>query len=89
MAITNKEINLSQLNQELGGKGLIADFNDLESKLILPAEGSGITEKQLEAAIAKHNAISEEAEAEAKATAKAELLAKLGITAEEAALLLG
>jgi len=28
-------------------------------------------------------------EAEAKATAKAELLAKLGITAEEAALLLG
>jgi hypothetical protein len=28
MAITSKEINLYQLDQELGGKGLIADLND-------------------------------------------------------------
>jgi len=38
---------------------------------------------------AEAEAIAAQAEAEAKATAKAELLAKLGITAEEAALLLG
>jgi len=54
MAITNKEINLSQLDQELGGKGLIADLNDLKKKLILPAENSDVTEAQLETAISAH-----------------------------------
>jgi hypothetical protein len=54
MAITNKEINLSQLDQELGGKGLIADLNDDKKKLILPSENSDVTEAQLEAAIAGH-----------------------------------
>ena len=54
MAITNKEINLAQLDAELGGKGLIADFNDPSKKLILPAENSDVTEAQLEAAIAAH-----------------------------------
>ena len=44
-----------------------------------------ITEREETAAEAKARKASE---AEAKATAKAELLAKLGITAEEAALLL-
>jgi DNA-binding protein H-NS len=53
-----------------------------------------ITEREETAAEAKARkaseaeAIAAQAEAEAKATAKAELLAKLGITAEEAALLL-
>jgi hypothetical protein len=60
MAITNKEINLSQLDQELGGKGLIADLNDLSKKLILPSENSDVTEAQLEAAIAAHVAQSTE-----------------------------
>jgi hypothetical protein len=54
MAITNKEINLYQLDQELGGKGLIADLNDASKKLILPSENSNVTEAQLEAAIAAH-----------------------------------
>jgi len=54
MAITNKEINLSQLDAELGGKGLIADLNDASKKLILPSENSDVTEAQLEAAIAAH-----------------------------------
>jgi len=57
MAITNKEINLAQLDAELGNKGLIADLNDLSKKLILPAENSNVTEAQLEAAIAAHIAV--------------------------------
>ena len=56
MAITSKKINLSQLDQELGGHGLIADFNDDKKKLILPAEGSEITEEELKNAIELHNA---------------------------------
>jgi len=62
MAITSKKINLAQLDQELGGKGLIADFNDPENKLIKPADGSDVTEAQLEAAIAAHIAGPTEAE---------------------------
>lgn len=54
MAITSKEINLWQLDQELGGQGLIADFNDPENKLIEPADNSTITEEELEAAIKAH-----------------------------------
>jgi len=62
MAITSKEINLYQLDQELGGQGLCADFNDPENKLIKPADGSDVTEAQLEAAIAAHIAGPTEAE---------------------------
>ena len=54
MAITNKKINLWQLDQELGGKGLIADFNDDKKKIILPAESSDVTEEQLQVAIEAH-----------------------------------
>ena len=54
MAITSKEINLLQLDQELGSQGLCANFNDLKKKVIMPAENSTITEAQLEAAIAAH-----------------------------------
>ncbi len=85
MATTNKEINLSQLSEELGGSGLIADFNNPQEKVILPADGVKLTEAQLNAAIASHTAIDEVA---AKAQAKADLLARLGITADEARLLL-
>ena len=85
MAITSKEINLSQLDQELGSKGLVANFNDPNNKIIKPADNSTVTETQLEAAIAAHIAIDEEA---IKATAKAALLAQLGITEEQAKLLL-
>lgn len=54
MAITSKKINLSQLDLELGGQGLIADFNDEKKKLIEPADNSTITEKELEDAIKDH-----------------------------------
>ena len=54
MATTSKKINLAQLDKELGSQGLIADFNDPNNKIIKPADGSGITEAELEAAIEAH-----------------------------------
>jgi hypothetical protein len=54
MAITSKEINLKQLDQELGGKGLCADFNDPKKKVINPTENSTVTEDELKAAITAH-----------------------------------
>jgi hypothetical protein len=85
MAITSKEINLAQLDRELGGKGLIADLNDSKKKLILPTENSDLTEEELQAGIAAHVAINEAAKQTAD---KAALLAQLGITEEQAKLLL-
>lgn len=57
MAITSKEINLVQLDQELGSKGLVANFEEPKAKIIKPADGSDVTEEQLEAAITAHKAI--------------------------------
>lgn len=54
MATTSKEINLDQLDKELGSQGLCADFNDPKKKVIIPAEGSTVTEDELKAAIAAH-----------------------------------
>lgn len=54
MAITSKEINLSQLDKELGNQGLCGNFNDSKKKIIVPAENSTITEDQLKAAIDTH-----------------------------------
>ena len=57
MAITSKEINLSQLDKELGGQGLVADFNDLQKKLIKAADNSTVTEAELKAGIEAHIAL--------------------------------
>jgi len=54
MAITSKEINLHQLDQELGGQGLCADFNDPQKKIITVADNSTVTQQELEAAIVNH-----------------------------------
>ena len=54
-----------------------------------PLTADEIAANEAAAAQAAADALAAEAEAEAKAAAKADLLAKLGITAEEAALLLG
>ena len=54
MAITSKKINLYQLDTELGNKGLVADFNDANNKIIKPADDSTVTEVELEAAIEAH-----------------------------------
>ena len=84
MAITSKEINLDQLDKELGNQGLIANFkDDPDNKIIKPADNSTITEAQLEAAIAAHIAIDEVAvKAQAKATAEGKLAA-LGLTTDD------
>jgi hypothetical protein len=64
------------------------------SKLIVDCTSGEIVERELSKAEKDQQKIDEsaqatqQAEAEAKATAKAALLSKLGITAEEAALLL-
>ena len=57
--ITNKEINLSQLDKELGSQGLCADFNDSDNKIITTADQSNITQQQLEDGIAVHIALPE------------------------------
>jgi hypothetical protein len=51
---TSKEINLDQLNKELGNQGLIADFNDSKKKVIGTVETSTITQEELENAIKAH-----------------------------------
>ena len=83
MAITSKQINLNQLSIELGNKGLIGDFTDPKKKLILPAEGVKLTDKELDDAIEAHIAIDEaKAQAQAKAIAEGKLAA-LGLTTDD------
>jgi hypothetical protein len=83
MAITSKEINLTQLGEELGNKGLIVNFTDPKKKIILPADGVDLTEDELKDAIAKHVAIDEvAARAQAKAAAESKLSA-LGLTTDD------
>ena len=76
---TTKQINLAQLDQELGGHGLCG--SDTE---ILAVEGSPVTKKKLAAAIKAHVYIDPNAE---RIAARAALLERLGITEDEAALL--
>jgi|GEM_PF-6158180 len=83
---TNKKINLTQLDKELGGFGLCLNEENSDSKIVGIADGSSVTKEQLAEAIENHIAIDTEAEL---ATARAALLDRLGITAEEAKLLLG
>ena len=75
MTITSKEINLEQLDQELGSQGLCGNFNDPNNKIIKLADNSIVTEAQLEAAIAAH--IAEPTEQELKMLNRQEGIAKL------------
>ena len=86
MPITSKEINLSQLDKELGSKGLIADFTDSKKKLILPSENSDLTQDELKAGIAAHVAVDAKIKAQSD---KAEILARLGLTEAELQTILG
>jgi hypothetical protein len=86
MIKVNKPINLKQLDIELNDLGLIATVN--ENKEIIEvglAENNTATEVELKAAVDAHIAIDEVA---AKATQKAALLERLGISEDEARLLL-
>ena len=55
--ITSKEINLSQLDDELGNQGLSADFNDASKKIITTADLSSVTQDELESAVDSHIAL--------------------------------
>jgi hypothetical protein len=54
---TAKEINLIQLDNELGNFGLSMNSEDLKAKVIATSDGSPITEAQLEDAIKIHDAV--------------------------------
>jgi len=75
MVTTSKDINLAQLDAELGGQGLCADFNDPNNKVIKPADHSTVTEAQLKAAIAAH--VAEPTEEEIRVVNREEGIAKL------------
>jgi len=84
MAITSKKINLEQLDQELGGLGLVANFEDEKNKVIKPADNSTVTEKELEAAIAVHDAQPSEIEViELNREEGKKKLIELGFTPEQ------
>ena len=90
MAITSKKINLLQLDQELGGQGLCADFNDPKKKLIVPANNSNVTEQELDEAIKKH--VAQPDEVEVRQLSREQGLAKLkelGFTDDQISALLG
>ena len=57
--ITAKEINLIQLDRELGLQGLSADFNDADNKVITTADLSTVTQSELEVAVEAHIALPE------------------------------
>ena len=54
MATTSKKINLEQLDNELGGKGLDMTFTEDKKKIIKPSDNSTLTEAELEIGIAAH-----------------------------------
>lgn len=82
MIKVNKLINLSQLDKEYNGEGLlgILDENDNLVAISLAENNSG-NETELKAVLDKHIAIQNKAD-------KTALLAKLGISEDEAKLLL-
>ena len=82
----NKPINLSQLDKEFNGKGLNStlDENGNVIEVLLTEHNDGL-EEDLQAAIDAHVAIDDNA---VKAAEKQAILDQLGITAEQAKLLL-
>ncbi len=77
MITTNKEINLAQLDKELGSFGLIADFNDVNNKIIGIADNSPISLSELQNAVNNHIA-----QAEPELTI-ADKLASIGLSLDE------
>ena len=85
--LVKKKINLAQLDKELNGKGLNAIHDDNgEIIQVFLADNNDATEAELKAAIAAHLAVDQ---AEAKAIAKAAILDRIGLTADELKTILG
>jgi len=83
MIITSKEINLSQLGRELGNRGLVGNFTNPQQKLIKPADGSTVTDTELQAAIDAHIALPE------PEPTVAEKLASVGLNLDDLKVALG
>jgi hypothetical protein len=71
--ITNKNINLLQLDKEIGSFGLCIDQNDVNNKIITTADESTVTQDQLEKAVKDHVAVEDVVSIEDK-------LATVGLT---------
>ena len=90
MATTSKEINLEQLDRELGSQGLCGDFNDPKKKIIIPSENSTVTEEELKTAIASHVAgLSDQQIIELNREQALSKLKELGFTDQQISALLG
>ena len=81
---TAKQINLSQLDDELGGHGL----NGAEG-IVQACEGSPVTEAELSAAIAAHVFVDPDAERLAVRESAMAKLAALGLSDVEVAAIVG
>ena len=81
---TDKEINLAQLDAELGGHGL----NGAEG-LVQACEGSPVTEAELSAAIAAHIYVDPDAERLAVRESAMAKLAALGLNINEIETIVG
>ena len=81
---TTKQINLAQLDVELGGYGL----NGAEG-LVQACEGSPVTEEQLSAAIAAHVYVDPDAERLAVRESAMAKLTALGLNVDEVAAIVG
>jgi hypothetical protein len=87
MIKVNKAINIEQLDKELNGLGLISSSDDAGNIVEIGlADNNTATENELKIAIENHVAIDTNA---IKAIARQQILDRLGLTADEAAILLG
>ena len=86
MIKVTKAVNLAQLDREYNGQGLNATLDESGTIIEIGLADNNLgNEKELEDILKNHIAIDEQA---AKTAEKAALLAKLGITEDEAKLLL-
>ena len=81
---TTKEINLAQLDTELGGYGL----NGAEG-IVQACEGSPVTEAELSAAILAHGYVDPDAERLAVRESAMAKLTALGLNVDEVAAIVG
>ena len=75
---TSKDINLSQLDAELGGFGLCSNENDPAAKIVMVATESSVTQDELATAVDAHVAAPDE-----DTRTVDEKLAEAGLTVSE------
>jgi hypothetical protein len=83
MITTSKEINLSQLTDELNGIGLVANFTDPANKIIGVADGFDLSDGDLKKAVANHTAV------ETQSLSVTDKLALVGLSVDDLKAALG